>query len=78
MAEQVFTDWLGEYKDLITVLTMRQFDSSPHNIKKVDDKIVKINVLNRDNNTQEEYQGKISLMPLTREIWQQQPVSPLE
>ena len=38
---------------------MRQFDSSPHNIKKVDDKIVKINVLNRDNNTQEEYQGKI-------------------
>lgn len=59
VAEQVFTDWLGEYKDLITVLTMRQFDSSPHNIKKVDDKIVKINVLNRDNNTQEEYQGKI-------------------
>ena len=34
VAEQVFTDWLGEYKDLITVLTMRQFDSSPHNIKK--------------------------------------------
>ena len=33
VAEQVFTDWLGEYKDLITVLTMRQFDSSPHNIK---------------------------------------------
>lgn len=59
VAEQVFTDWLGEYKDLITVLTMRQFDSSPHNIKKVDDKIVKINVLNRDKNTQEEYRGKI-------------------
>ena len=47
VAEQVFTDWLGEYKGLITVLTMRQFDSSPRNLKKVDDKIVQINILNR-------------------------------
>ena len=59
VAEQVFTDWLGEYKGLITVLTMRQFDSSPRNLKKVDDKIVQINILNRDKNTQEEYRGKI-------------------
>jgi hypothetical protein len=59
VAARVFNDMLAEQGDLITVLTMRQFDSEDQNIVMRDNRIEKIRVLNRQTGETEEYAGKI-------------------
>lgn len=59
VAEMNFEQMLGEHKDKITVLKMRQFDAEPANIEMSDDKIVSIKILNRQESKTETYTGKI-------------------
>lgn len=59
VAEQTFIKMINKYQNLITVLTMRQFDSEPRNVTISNDRICTISVLNRDNNTSEIYSGKV-------------------
>jgi hypothetical protein len=58
---KVFADMIAEYKDYITVLTMRQYDADDENIVLFDGKIQSIRILNRITNKMEEYKGKIFL-----------------
>ncbi|MDD4514638.1 FAD-dependent oxidoreductase [Massilibacteroides sp.] len=58
---KVFDEMLGEYKDKITVLTMRQFDADEGNIRIDNDRIQAIRVLNRTSGEQEEYRGSVFL-----------------
>ncbi|HEY5824036.1 MAG TPA: FAD-dependent oxidoreductase [Cyclobacteriaceae bacterium] len=59
VAETVFEQMLAAYKDKITVLKMRQFDSEYENITMMNDRIQKIKILNRENGKIEEYTGKV-------------------
>ena len=59
MGAKVFDEMISEYKDKITVLKMRQFDSDPVNIVMHNDRIVKIYVTNRDTKAKEEYTGSV-------------------
>lgn len=61
VAALIFKEMLNEYKDNIQVLTMRQFDSDPKNIKLYDGRIEKIIVLNRNTGEKEFFKGKIFL-----------------
>jgi len=59
VAEQVFHDMIAGYKDRITVLYHRQFDSDPANLQRQGNTIISINILNRQNNQTELYTGKV-------------------
>lgn len=61
VATFVFQNMITEYKDKITVLTMRQFDSDPNNLVIMDNKIKKIIVTNRVTKEKEIYVGSIFL-----------------
>jgi hypothetical protein len=61
VAEMVLEQMLQEHKAKITVLKMRQFDAEDKNIVMVDERIVKIKVLNRESKAIEEYSGKVFL-----------------
>ncbi|NDV80698.1 FAD-dependent oxidoreductase [Bacteroides sp. 51] len=50
---------LNERNDLITVLTMRQFDSDPRHVQLENDRITSIQILNRNNQETETYRGKV-------------------
>jgi hypothetical protein len=58
---RVFDSMLGEYKDRITVLTMRQFDAEERNIVMRDNRIERIRILNRITGETETYEGRIFL-----------------
>lgn len=59
VAARIFDQMIKEYSSSITVLTLRQFDSAPDNIKKIDDKIVEICVTNRESGEQERYAAPV-------------------
>ena len=61
VAAKVFDQMLSEYKDKITILTMRQFDAEKENISIANDKIKCISILNRTTGQTEEYYGKVFL-----------------
>lgn len=61
VATLVFQNMIGEYKDKITILTMRQFDSDLKNLVLNDDKIKKIIVTNRITGDKEIYEGAVFL-----------------
>lgn len=58
---KVFDEMLAEYKDKITILTMRQFDADDENIQMIDNRIECIRVFNRVTRKKEEYRGRIFL-----------------
>lgn len=60
-ATKVFNDFLKENSSYIKVLTMRQFDSEPVNVRKEGNVIKKIYILNRLTSEREEYSGAIFL-----------------
>ncbi|MBO7602835.1 MAG: FAD-dependent oxidoreductase [Bacteroidales bacterium] len=55
VAEKTFLDMLGEHKDRITVLCLRQFDSDPANLEMNGSDIVSIRVLDRESGASEVY-----------------------
>jgi flavin-dependent dehydrogenase len=59
VAEMIFEQMLAEHKNNITVLKMRQFDAEPQNIIVNNERIEKINILNRESGAIETYTGKI-------------------
>lgn len=59
VGEAVLEQMIGDHKDKITVLKMRQFDSDPKNVDIVDDRIQVIRILNRETKQLEEYKGKV-------------------
>lgn len=61
VAASVFHKMLEEWKDKITILTMRQFDAEAENISLSDDRIKKIRILNRETGEMEEYSGSVFL-----------------
>ena len=61
VAEGVFDDMLNEYKDHITVRTMRQFDAENRNIVIRDNRIESIRVSNRETGETEVYKGAVFL-----------------
>lgn len=56
---KVFEEMLSEYKEYITVLTMRQFDADNSNVIMSDNNLKQIMVLNRISGLKEYYKGKI-------------------
>jgi hypothetical protein len=61
VAEIILEQMLAEHKDKVTVLKMRQFDAEAKNITMNNDRIEKINILNRESNKIEAYTGKVFL-----------------
>lgn len=59
VAAFIYQEMLNEHKDKITVLLMRQFDTTYQNINVKNGHIENISVLNRENGRKELYQGKI-------------------
>lgn len=59
VAAFIYQEILNEHKDKITVLLMRQFDTTYQNINVKNGHIENISVLNRENGRKELYQGKI-------------------
>ena len=59
VAEKTFLDMLGEHKDKITVLCLRQFDSDPANLGRSGTDIISISVLNRESGQHESYSAKV-------------------
>lgn len=59
VATRVFDDMIGEYKNFITIHTMRQFDADSRNIIIKRNKIESIRLLNRETNKMEVYVGKV-------------------
>lgn len=58
---RVFREMLDEQKEMITVLTMRQFDAEDENIVMHDNRIEKIRIMNRETGAMEEYAGSVFL-----------------
>ena len=58
---RVFREMLDEQKEMITVLTMRQFDAEDENIVMHDNRIEKIRIMNRETGSMEEYAGSVFL-----------------
>ena len=59
VAARVFNEMLGECPG-IKVLTMRQFDSDPSNLKMAAGRIEEITVLDRNSGRLEKYKGKVN------------------
>lgn len=59
VAEKILEEMIGEHKNKITVLKMRQFDALDQNITIKNDRIEKITVLDRETNKTEEYTAKV-------------------
>jgi hypothetical protein len=59
VAEIILEQMLAEHKDKVKVLKMRQFDAEDHNIVMTNDRIEKINILNRESKKIEVYTGKV-------------------
>lgn len=59
VAARIFDQMIGEQSPRITVLTLRQFDSAPDNIKKNGDNIAEICVTNRNTGEKERYAAPV-------------------
>jgi hypothetical protein len=58
---KVFGEMLAEYRERITVLTMRQFDAEDGNVTMRDNRIENIRILNRETGETEIYKGAVFL-----------------
>lgn len=59
VAEIVFDEMLGEHRDKITILKMRQFDAEEKNVEVTNNKITRIKVVNRLTKQTEMYVGDV-------------------
>lgn len=59
IAQRIFKEMIAEYKNKITIRTLRQFDSDPENLVLFNNKIKKIKVTNRNNQQTEWYEASI-------------------
>ncbi len=59
IAQRIFQEMIAEYKNKITIRTLRQFDSDPENLVLFNNKIKKIKVTNRNNQQTEWYEASI-------------------
>lgn len=59
LAERIFDEMLGEHKDRITVLRMRQFDSDPANVVLDKGALRAVRVTDRATGKTEEYAGRV-------------------